>query len=201
MPPNLGFHYLMTQLNRHIVLILTCTMLSFFLLAGCGVKHRIKKHQDYFDKLPAKIQEKIQNKEIDAGFKPKMVYLAWGSTYNKSTRARGKRTTETWIYTYTGYDTETHNVRIYNKDKKKYETKEVQIQRENLALTKYVIFQNGKVIEFWRPNHTFHYPLSTFRPNYCKFFDIRSKDGCKMFNSMLLPKLQRLERNCCPNRW
>lgn len=191
----------MNQRTWHTVLTLTCIISLSFLLASCGVKHRIKKNREYFDSLPRKDQELIQNKEIAIGFKPKMVYIAWGSTYNISTAARGKTTTETWIYTYTGYDTETYKVTVYDEDNRKFETKDVQIQRDNLTLTKYVIFQNGKVIEFGRPNYTFHYPFSLSCRNYCEQFNIRSKDGCKMFNNMLIPKLEQLARSCCSYPW
>lgn len=193
--------------NRFIISLLLFLPLAL-MLTSCGVKHRIKKHQDYFDLLPSETQELIQKKQIKAGFEPKMVYLAWGKPDDKSTqiklvekkrKRRGKKkkienAVETWIYTRYGTDYGREYIRVYDSERNRYRTHLVNVRRSYLVMDRYVIFEDGKVTEFGRPNYTFYSPLTTIYPSYCSTFGISSIYGCGSFDRMFIPYLKKLKK-------
>ena len=161
-----------------------------------GIKHRIEKNQDYYDHLSSKDQALIAEKKIKPGFSPKMVAIAWGNPSEKKFKETTKKATETWIYGYSGTDYETETLRVYNRSRHRYQYERVDVPYEYYHLTKYVVFENGKVSEYEWVNEKYAKPSSWryFYNDPCDHFGIRSSFGCQQFSSMLRPRLMRLKK-------
>ena len=78
------------------------------LLAGCATTpaQRIAKNQDVFDSFPVAAQARIRGGQIDLGFNPDMVRIAFGEPGRKLIRRSAEGEAEIWLYLdhVTSYD-------------------------------------------------------------------------------------------------
>ena len=70
------------------------------LLAGCASTpaKRIAQNQALFDSLPVADQARIRGGEIDLGYTPDMVRIAYGDPQRQLVRRTAEGTTEVWDY-------------------------------------------------------------------------------------------------------
>ncbi len=109
---------------------------------------RIEKNLDYMITLPPEIQNKIKAGQIDLGFEPRMVAIAWGRATDKTYSKDMHGETESWIYTTTHSDTHYRDARVYDETEKKWKTIQESYTVTYEYATRYVIFTSGKVIKF-----------------------------------------------------
>ena len=83
-----------TCLSVWVAVLLPC------LLAGCASTpaKRIAQNQDLFDSLPVADQARIRGGEIDLGYTPDMVRIAYGDPQRQRVRRTAEGTTEVWDY-------------------------------------------------------------------------------------------------------
>lgn len=178
--------------------------LGVFLASCATVGSRIKKDEPYFSSLPADKQQTIKHGQIGTGYSPRMVEIAWGSPPYKKAFSSGKKTKEVWIYQYEGVDYEDEYVRPYHPFwgyRHHRHVRRITVPHHYLKLARYVLFENGKAVEFGRPNRVFevaeygyrrHHHHYNTRLDYCADFGIRDKDACEAVNESFLPALDRL---------
>ena len=74
-------------------------LLLLLLLAGCAsTEQRIHQNQELFDSLPVADQARIRGGEIDLGYTPDMVRIAYGDPQRQRVRRTAEGTTEVWDY-------------------------------------------------------------------------------------------------------
>ena len=74
-------------------------LLLLLLLAGCAsTEQRIHQNQELFDSLPVADQARIRGGEIDLGYTPDMVRIAYGDPQRQLVRRTAEGTTEVWDY-------------------------------------------------------------------------------------------------------
>lgn len=70
-----------------------------FLVAGCEtIEKRIAREAELFASFPPEIQERIRAGEVDLGFTPGMVRIAWGEPDVTETIRTTSGAGESWIY-------------------------------------------------------------------------------------------------------
>ncbi len=68
--------------------------------AGCdSTEYRIKKHPDRFAALSAEEQTAVENKTLDIGHSPDVVYFIMGEPDKKKRQFKDGKDKEVWIYT------------------------------------------------------------------------------------------------------
>ncbi|TVR49316.1 MAG: hypothetical protein EA425_12640 [Puniceicoccaceae bacterium] len=83
-------------MKRPLLLLLPVVLLG---LVGCStVETRIQQNADFFASLDPEDQVKIENGQIDLGFTPDMVYLAYGRPDRKKVEVTAEGEKEVWIY-------------------------------------------------------------------------------------------------------
>jgi hypothetical protein len=75
-------------------------LLLALLLAGCASTpdSRIHRNPEIFDALPVAAQARIRGGQIDLGFSPEMVRLAFGEPHRVLTRTSPAGTSDVWLY-------------------------------------------------------------------------------------------------------
>ena len=73
--------------------------LLLLLLAGCATpEHRIRQNQELFDSFPVAAQARIRGGQIDLGFTPDMVRIAFGEPSRTLVRRGADGDAEIWLY-------------------------------------------------------------------------------------------------------
>lgn len=96
---------------------LCIALLVVLLFAGCmSAQHmrerRINQHYDIFQTFPVDIQEKVSLGQIDIGFIPDMVRIAWGDADRVHTRTTEKGIKTVWTYLRRRTHTQTERMSI-----------------------------------------------------------------------------------------
>jgi hypothetical protein len=68
------------------------------LIACSTIGSRIKEHQALFDSYPPEVQDKILAGNIEVGFTPEMVEMAWGEPYRKDQVTGEDFVAEVWTW-------------------------------------------------------------------------------------------------------
>ncbi len=131
-------------------------LLAAVLLFGCdSVEHRIRKNPEMWDALSPSEKLAVENKTIDIGHSPEVVYLIMGNPNRKKSKAGGQERKEVWIYTriytqYEGTDIAGYHRRVYydsiNKVFRVYYIPEyVTLFSEHMEVVTEIEFEDGQV--------------------------------------------------------
>ncbi len=89
----------LTLSKQNYTMRLLPLLLALALLAGCSSPDsRIARNRAVFDRLPAEVQQKIRNGQVEVGYTPEMVQLALGEPDRVFTRRSAQGDTEVWGY-------------------------------------------------------------------------------------------------------
>ena len=136
-----------TSLWSHPLLVLA--IILFFLLSGCEtLSSRLERNIEALHSLPQPHQDLIRQGQIQVGFTPLEIYLAWGAPDHKAITENTKGSLETWIYTVTRSETYYRQRRLYNQtiDRWEYIENPYQIHRE--YVTKEAVIIDGHLDSF-----------------------------------------------------
>jgi len=71
---------------------------AFALVACSTIGSRVKANQALFDTYPPEVQDKILAGQIEVGFTPEMVEMAWGEPYRKDQVTGEDYAAEVWTW-------------------------------------------------------------------------------------------------------
>ena len=78
---------------------LLLVLLPLVVLAGCATpEKRIQKNQEFFNTLPVAAQARIRGGQIDIGFNPDMVRIAFGEPQRTLVRRTAEGQSDIWFY-------------------------------------------------------------------------------------------------------
>lgn len=156
----------MTRTSAKYYLILLIGLCFFSLLACETLEKRIEKNLAYFMSLSPEIQKKIRDKQIDLGFDPKMVYLAWGKKGDSASVTDKNGRFETWIYISSTSETKYRTVSYYDDHLKRWDTRQESYSVWYDYASKFVVFENDKVVRFgtYPRNTLYRGPQDQFDP-------------------------------------
>lgn len=131
-------------------------LIATFFIVGCNsTDYRIKKQPERFAALSLEEQTAVQNKTLDIGHSPDVVYFIMGDPDRKKRQVKDGKNTEIWIYTriYTQmegshlagyerrvfYDAQHKVYRVY------YVPRYVHTYSEHQEVVSEIEFEDGKV--------------------------------------------------------
>jgi hypothetical protein len=87
---------------RFLSLVLCLASVVFLAACSSTPEERIAKNQALFDEYPPTVRQKIRAGQVDVGFTPEMVRLAFGEPTRQFNRQTEAGMVELWIYHDTG---------------------------------------------------------------------------------------------------
>lgn len=135
--------------RRRLTMVGRLLLGLLLLLAGCEtLENRLGRNQALLKTLPPEHQSLIQQGQVQVGFTPAEVYLAWGAPNHKAITENAAGRQETWSYTTTQTETYYREERFYDWEFNTWRFVDRPIHRYLEYLYQEAIFSGGALTSF-----------------------------------------------------